>query len=279
MRGVLQPDGSQAVVLAPTGAQQALVRDVPEQSVLEQELARVGERRPLALVDDLPRAQPVEDIAGRGGVIVVPADETGHGVVPEHAADDGGALRERPLLRWKRVEACLQHTLQRRRHSRRAHRIVRDVPARAFRADDSLFDEPLEQLLDVERVALGAAHHELDQLGRNVVGALEDLRDELCALALRHRLEPDPPVVRDPSPQWGWCSSSTGRAVATITTGPGRESVRGFVDQRQRKIIGPVQVLQQDENGGLLGERGEVPGERRSPPLSQRLRVLREFAG
>ena len=111
--GLGQPGGCALVVTLTVGAQDAVVRDVAQQRVLEQELVGGGELGDLPLQHDLAPAQDLEKCARTGHVALAVTVEVGDGEVPEDPADHRRALNQAALLDAQRVEPRLQDTLER----------------------------------------------------------------------------------------------------------------------------------------------------------------------
>ena len=99
------------------------------------------------------------------------------------------------------------------------HQLVDHPPVRFAADDDAGVDQPGDQLLDVERVALGAVDHQVDQRVGQARTRLQDLRDQLAALPARRAARSASRTWwASPSPHRGRVSSSDGRAVATTST-------------------------------------------------------------
>ena len=209
------PLGGPPVILAPLALQNALVCHVAQKRVLERVLARAGERRRLAPVDQLLAPERFE----HSGCCAVSRSDGGCGLllllraaprarlrraevfdraVPEDSTDDGGALQGRLLFRTQLVEAGLQHARQRRRHVHLAQSRRVNAPNVRARHDDALVNQYLDEFLDVERVALGPSDDQLAKLRGHAARAPENLLDELPTLLLRERLQPHALVVLAP---------------------------------------------------------------------------------
>ena len=84
-----------------------------------------------------------------------------------------------------------------------------------------------------------------------------------CAVSLvGERRERDRSGIRLPPPQPARRSSSSGRAVQTTSSGTPRRPVGQMVDEVEQAVVGPVQILEHEDQGPLFGERLEeaAPG-------------------
>ena len=273
-----QPAGRPPVVLAPAGAQHAVVGDVAQQGVLEEELARGLERRELPLEDEVAREQVVERVARRRrrrhGLAL--GRQVGDRVVPEDPADDRGSLQRSPFRRGQRVETGLEQALERRGDDQSADELVHDPPPRRVGDDDPRVDEPGHQLLDVERVALGRVDDEVDELRRRVVDLLEQLEDQGAALPSRQRTEGEPDVVvqtRAPARAFLQERGTGGRDDhdGNVTPHP-----VGVVEEAHRRGVGPVQVLEEDDDRLGPRQQGEVPAQGDGRLVADALRLGRD---
>ena len=144
--------------------------------------------------------------------------------------------------------------------------------------DDTGLEHPLDQFLDIEGVAVGCIHHELDQRLGDVVRLLEDLAQQLAALAAGERVEWDPIV------------ELTGLAPTGIALGqrrPGRchhkhgaplEANANLLEPAERAFVRPMEILEQHDDGRFAGEVGEVFGEIGAGTVVQPLRVVTDTA-
>ena len=143
-----------------------------------------------------PRSRSSAPATGRSDDAPLP--EVGDGVVPEHPADHRGALQHSTFGAVEAVEPRLQHALEGRRHAHLVDAVHPHVPRVVPPDDDTGVDEPGDELLDVEGVALGAVDHEVGQLGRHLADVLEELTEQQTALPARQRFQRQPGVVREP---------------------------------------------------------------------------------
>ena len=168
----VDPGGGALVQVGAVGLRQASVGGIAEEDVVEgvAVVARVGGRGGVNEAGAREREQLGGDLA---------VGERGNGTERELAADDGGALENRPLGLFEPAEPACEDCLQRRRQS--------------FAA----LGRERGQLLGVERVALGQLD---DPLTRRLVdhgGAGDDRpRLLLAERAERERLTEGPLQLR-----------------------------------------------------------------------------------
>ena len=121
-----QPVGGEPMLLAARLLQHALVGDLVQDVVLEDELARALEGARLAAVGELAPRQAVERGDRRRGDAL-------QRLVPEDVADHARLLQRRLLGRRQAVDARLQHAGERRRHANVEQLVGRDAPRLARR--------------------------------------------------------------------------------------------------------------------------------------------------
>ena len=110
VRLAVQPVGEALVQARAVGLRQAVVGDVAHEHVVEAErFLRAGDGADEAHADEL------EQVA-RERCRCIRRRELDEGAVRELAADDGGALEQRPLVRFEQVEPALEQRLHRGRH-------------------------------------------------------------------------------------------------------------------------------------------------------------------
>ena len=209
-----QPGGGAVVVALAMGAEHAVVGDVAQQRVLEQELARGVERRDLPLVDDLAATESVED-RGRRLVRLV---EPGDGVVPEHATDDRCPLQQASLLDPERVQPGLEDTPERGGYDDGVDQLVDHQPVRLATHHDPGVEEPGDQLLHVEGIAVGRVHHQRDQVGGGSCTCCSSWWTSSRVSRRESAGSGSRTWWSSPSPHRGRSSSSVGRVVATTST-------------------------------------------------------------
>ena len=97
----------------------------------------------------------------------------------ERAPDDGARLHDRALARVEPVEARRQQRVDRRRHGEgRGSRRTAEMPD-SSRSHVALVDEHPHELLDEQRVALGAGEDAVGEVGRDARVA-DEVLDEQC---------------------------------------------------------------------------------------------------
>ena len=184
------------MVALAVGAQDPVVRHVAEQRVLEQELAGGGELGDLALQHDLVASQvsPGSRAPGshlprcrrRGGRRRGPR-RPGR---PPRRAGPGGVP---PLLSESRRDCRTPLSVEGTATVRTSSSTTNQCGSAAD--DDAGVDQPADQLLDVERVALGAVDDEAHQVVGEVLDVAQDLPHQFAALPSRERVEREPHVV------------------------------------------------------------------------------------
>ena len=212
------------------------VGGVPDQGVPEAEAVLAGDARDGRL-DELA-ADEAEQRRPEG---LVPAVEGGHGAGPELLADDGRPLEHLPLAGIEAVEPSGEERLDRRRQ--------RDELGRGAR----LLGEHRDELLRVERIPLRHLGHAAAEFRREHAAAVERV-EELRRLPGRERLEPHVralplrPLLEQLRPG---DAEEQDRCVAAPAA--------HVLDEVEQHRLGPVDVLQDDEQRPLPGEELEQP--------------------
>jgi hypothetical protein len=111
--------------------------------------------------------------------------------------------------------------------------------------EQALVDQSADDLLEEERVALGALEDAHSQLGRQVLD-LEEERDETLALVRRQRIEGDGGVVAFPA------APLRARAQQVGAGGPEEQdrpldALGQVLEHVQHRAIRPVNVLDDDD--------------------------------
>ncbi len=278
---VLQELGDLAVVVLPRPPQQRLVRGVLDQRVLEDVLRA---RAPPALVEQLRVDELVQ--AALQGPLLERRDRLQH-LVGELAPEDRAELRDFANAR-QAIEPRHQQVLQ-RGGDRDVRERTRQLVALLAIAHEIRLDDRLRQLLHVQRHAVGLVDHVFDHLDghRLAAGALHDQRLHLRALEPAER---DRRHVRAHRPAW--------HEVRTVRHDVHHRHRGRLLDaeleQRERRGIGPLQVLPDPKHGLLLRllqqprhQRVEralallfgAPFERRVAALGKRQRHQRRVQG
>ena len=131
---------------------------------------------------------------------------------------------------------------------------------------DAALGEHARELLGVERVAAGAREQRLLGLGRQ--HGLRRAARRAGAPSRRPTSGASESVgaFSLPPPQPGRRSSSSGRAVQTTSSGTSVDPVDEVVDEVEQAVVRPVEVLEDEHERALLGERLEE-----APPGRERL--------
>ena len=221
--GLLQPLGGQRVVRPADRPQHALVGDVAHERVPEGELVAAGEGRVRPLEDDLAR-RASRSSAAPPGRRRHRRGQPGDRLVPEHPAHHRGAADDRCARRRssESSRACSSPRRVRGHAQVPAHR-PRDPPAVGGGVDDALLDEPLDQLLDVERVAVGGADDQLAPARparRRPAAGSRATRRRRVVLASSGASRQPGVHRRGPRPRTAAAPAASGRAVARTSSGP-----------------------------------------------------------
>ena len=257
--------------------QDAVISDVAEQCVLEEELPRLFERRVLALVHHLPGPQVIEAVADRWATSGAAEPVRGPGSARRRPRTP--VRPPRPAAAYarssggKRIEPGLEHAPQRRRNPSAVDPVFEHAPRLGLLGDHARFEEPLDQLLDVEGVAVGGRHDEIAERGRNVARPSGGSRRAAvgCPAATATAASSRAWKLR-PSPQCGWRSSSAGRAVATTST---RLAARnGSAASIQASELSSAQCRSSSSitTGDSSARSAEALGHVRDGPVAQDLR-------
>ena len=150
--GPLEPVGEALVEDRPLGLRERLVGGVADQDVAE--LEGVAGRQLGAFRADKLLANQGEERAPDLRPERV-RRELGHGRLLEHPADDRGPLGDRALARGKALEPGGEQGIDRGRDADLGEAIGRRPGAVRTLGQQAVVDEHPEQLLDVQRVALG----------------------------------------------------------------------------------------------------------------------------
>ena len=183
----------------PIGARQLLVGDLTDEGMTKSKLGFGGDRRASFAPDELAPFQPVEALFDGPPTL---AGDVGHATEPEHLAQDGGLLDHLLVGRRQGIKASGDDRL---------HALGQGLLQPAF------LDQP-DELLRVQRISAGP----LDQCLLNVGGQQRPHQqgmDERGRVLIGQRGERECQRVRLPPPQPGRRLSSSGRAVASRSSG------------------------------------------------------------
>ena len=212
---LLDPAGDAGVRAGALAAREAFVGDIAREDVAEGELLLPDHRRADARRDELA----LLELAEVGIERLVVLDEGGDGAAPEDAADYGCLLQRVLLARLQQVDARGEDALHRVGKLDRGER-VGGFPASVLVDDAALVDQLAEDLLEEERVALGAGE-DRDRASRrrgrrHRAGARRARVAASWASGLRKTAE----KLRRPPPQVGRVPVNAGRAGQTRRSGP-----------------------------------------------------------
>ena len=237
----LDPLGGTRVLLRPLGARNLPVRDVAHQDMLERELRLAGDRAAPRALHELLLLQRVQALL---------ADT--ERAEPEHLAQHRGVLQHRLLLRRQPIQAR------------------GDDPLHGLRQVDggSALGQHAHVLLCVERITAGA----VEELGLRAgleQRPVAQRRNQLRRLVGRQRRQRDVRGVELPS--------GPRRASLEQLQPRGAEDqhrdishpVREMLDEVEQALVGPLQILEDEDERVIFGERFEE-----APPRCERL-VLR----
>ena len=196
----------------------------------------------------------VEALLGRGG---------GQCALPEGLPDDGGGLQQTALEPVEGVEPGREQGL--------------NGPGESLRLGGLLLQQTIDHLLGEQGVASGALGDLGDDVGRAVVGPRHQRGDQLSRLVLGQWLERDrrgvPPAA-----------APAGAPLEQLIAGQADEQQRRpdpageVVDQVEHSLVGPVDVVDREDEGAPAGDRldrGAGGGEEcLAHALGVRLRLL-----
>ena len=223
------------------------VRHVVDEDVLERVLLLAGDDRRGLGMNDVAPLEPAQRFADR---VLVEAVQRRDGTGPEHRSDDGRLLRDSAFRGRKPVETSAKEALECRRDGELRRRGL------LFRR---LLQHP-DGLLEEERISLRVAHQRLEGLGwKRVLGS--QLAQQRLALAARERVELDDVAV---------LSLDEDRRAALGELGPrrpdqeqrcGSGAVDDEAEQVEKRLFGPVEVLEDDHELLPFGEELEEPAD------------------
>ena len=135
-----------------------------------------------------------------------------------------------------------------------------DAPRSRVGLDDTVLDQHLDELLDVERVAVGPFDDQVDRAHGTHVGRLEHLVDERPASSPGRAARARSRIGSDAAEsQFGRRSSNVERAAprrgGRVFARLGR---RIAVEDVQRLVVGPVEVLEEQHDRSVGRQRLEV---------------------
>ena len=237
----LDPLAHAGVRGGPVAPGQGLVGDVAGEDVLEDQLALAGHRRADPAEHEVAPLEAVQRLLHLVGLAV---QEAGDGAGPEDPADDGRGLHRALLGRRQQVDPRRQHALDGvgQRHLLDA---LRRAPAAGLVHDQALVDQPAQDLLQEERIALGPLQDPVVGVVREAVDVQEQAH-QLVGVAGAERLERDARGAAAPAaparPAGG--QLRPGRAQEQ---GRRLDPVGELLEQVEHRRIGPVDVIHDDD--------------------------------
>jgi hypothetical protein len=243
------------VLLTADGLREHSVCDVADQDVLERELALVGKPPAGVRHDDvlvLQRGQRFPELT-----VAVLRDRRQR-PLPERAADHRRMLHEQTLEWLQRVEA---------RRKERLHGV-----GQLGHVARGLFLQPANHLLGEERVASRSLGHDRHRFRVPALGR-QQRAHELARLVGCERVEQDRgrlPASRTP------CRAAFEQLVARQAQQDERTShpLSEVLDQVEHSVVGPVDVLERQDQWVPLGHRFDRRANRGEECLSHALRVV-----
>ena len=237
----LEPLGGEPVRLGSAGPRDLGVGDVADEDVPEDEGGLAGHGRPALAADVLLALQPEEALLD---LVARAAAHRGQRPDPEDLPDNRRALQERLLLRRQRVEARGDDSLD-------------GLGQRELRPGERL-GEHADVFLGVERIA--ARVGEEPRRAAVLDGLLREEGDQqLLGLRVRERRERD----GDGAPL---AAAPARTALEELRPGCAHDQDRDagrpvdeMVDEVEQAVVGPVQVLEDEHERVLLGQRLEEP--------------------
>ncbi len=246
-RAALGPGCKALVQLGPVSLCHRVVCRIPDQDVAEAEGVLPGERARVRLDQPLPdeRLQTAGHLAH-----LVRRRQVGHRSPPEHLPDHRRALEHRTLVLVEPVEAGREDRLDRLRHTQRVDRGERLEPAVAL-DEHAVLDEHPQHLLEEERIASRGTPDRVGRLGIKRAG--EVLQQRAGVLARKRRELDRRPRPR--RPQLGQIRSRQAADEDRRVAAPAGQ----VLDEVEEGGLGPLDVVEHDDEGTLLRERLEQP--------------------
>ncbi len=250
-RPPFDPCGRRAVLGCPHRAGNLLVADVADQRVPEAVLVLTLHCGHAHRADELLPRQLVQRLLE---LVQVATAHRGDCAGPEHLADHGGVLQECLPVGAQRVETGGDQRLQR----------LRQLQLVRHREQVAVGEQP-DELLRVERVPAGVLEERpLERLGQD--GPFEQQREQLHRLPVRERRQVDALGVAGVAPEMRMSlvelRSRGAEHEQRHVLGP----VREVLEERQQRVVGPVEILDDEDAGTVRGQELAEPA-----PRSERL--------
>ena len=262
-RHSLGPGRRGPVLGAPRGPRDLPVADVADQRVPEGEFGLAVDRGDRLGPNQLLAGEFVEGLSHRAFITAADGRDRAR---PEHLPDDGGVLEHGLARRGQGVQAGRDQRMDRLRNPDVG--ALGQTPGALIPHQQGLVLEHPDELLCVERVPARPFEQQvLDVLGKG--RPVEQRRHQPGSLVLRQGMELDPSgVAGDGGP--------AGVALGELGTGGADEQHREPVrvlhevpDEREHRLVGPVDVLEHEH-----GRTGRGDGLEEPPPRGEQLLPL-----
>ena len=234
--GLVQPLRHLQVELGTGRLREPGVGDVADQDVLEAVGLLARDRGAVLAREEVALQQAVEDRLELADV----GRQVGDGAFPEDPSDHRGALQQPLLVAGQPVDARRDDRLQRVRNPLRGRTALEQHPRR---------------LLDEERIALGLLQQRPALGGRELVIG-EQRVEELLALFRSERLELDRGRAQSPSTPAGPDVEQLRPREADDQQRCVLDALGEVLDQLEQRILGPVDVLEDEDQRLRVGQLG-----------------------
>ena len=186
--------------------------------------------------------------------IVVDLGDPRREAKPEGLAGDGGAIEQRARLRVERAQLVGKRGGDRGRQLEAAFEHLGDSVPHLVRRRRAA-----SELLDVKRVAPGGVEDRVPQARRDRVG------EQLGGLLARERLEPDHRGAGVVTAGGEDVADASERLLGTVG-GRDQRRTRGWSarerkEQLERGVVGPVKVVEREDEATAGREPAEKPGD------------------
>ena len=281
---ILQPACHLPMVHPAQLEQHRLVGHIPQQSMLKDVLFRTGKSRTLPAKDQLPVADSLQK--GDDCLLVELGSlfgfQLGQRCIPEQPPNHRGSLQEHLFRRGQAVQAGLEHPGQGRRHPYLRKPFQLYLPVVLSEQNHAVLDQHVDQLFDVERVALRTLDNQITERAGYAARLLQNLAHQSPAGSPRKGPEFDLGVDRLSLTPTGTALEQRRAGQADHQQARVGHRRHELVEQIEGAIIRPMDILQQD-HGRLAGNRAQVLGQmgrgQRPKGLATQLILHRRTAG
>ena len=244
----LQPARRKSVIGVPAASKERFIGDVAKQRVAEGELSRTTELGAIPPLHHGPLRQFFEvaiDVPGRIGQIL-------QRPVPERSPDHCGTVEHVALGSRNRVEPGLEHACEGGGDAQPAKSILIDPEAPGLKEDHSIVYEHVGQFFQVIRISLGCRCHDRSDLG-DELGVLEECLEKIHCVIRAQWAELDPSHRSATNP----CGSAFGQDRTSRNHHQDRlfQETDQMIYHVEGCLIRPVQVLDQNHNRAIVGDR------------------------